>query len=173
MSEHLSITPNENDKNVLVPFSNDRIEVMRLSDQIDESGRQVAYKVEEDGKTITTKAGAPEAYGDEVQAYYAHKLAMDRNPTPEQMERGVPMKVVTELGDAALEGVVEIPRSSTDDMSRLLDPAFDAESLSVEGAAVRPERTEEEKLEADRKSRDAAAWQANIADYERRKNDRE
>jgi hypothetical protein len=108
MSEHLSITPNKNHKNVLVPRSSGRIEVMQLSDQIDESGRQIAYALDSDGQTAVTKAGPPEAFGDDAQAYYAHKLAMDRNPTPEQMERGEPSATI-EQGSAAdkLDAVVE------------------------------------------------------------------
>jgi hypothetical protein len=108
MSEHFPIAPNKKDKNVLVPFSNGRIEVMQLSDHIDEAGRQIAYMVGEDGESLVTRAGVPEAYSDKVQAHYAHKLAMDRNPTPEQMERGTPPKVITELGDVALEATMNL-----------------------------------------------------------------
>lgn len=100
MSEHLSITPNKNDKNVLVPRGDGHIDVMLLSDKFDEAGRQIAYRIGEDGKIAHTRAGLPQAYGDEVQSHYAHKLAMDRNPTPEQMERGDPDATV-ELDDVA------------------------------------------------------------------------
>lgn len=78
------------------------------------------------------------------------------------------------LGSVALDGSVENPIDGADDtMDKLFDPNYDAESLSVEGAAVRPELTEEEILEANRKSSDAAAWQANIVAHERSKYDRE
>ncbi len=100
MSEQLSIAPNKNDKNVLVPRGDGQIDVMQLSDQFDESGLQIAYKLDEGGQTTTTKSGPPEAFGEGAQAYYANQLAMDRNPTPEEMERGTPI-VTNELGDVA------------------------------------------------------------------------
>lgn len=108
MSEYLPKTTSENDKNVLVPRSDGRIEVMRLSDQFDESGRQIAYRLDDDSQTMITKAGLPEAFSDQVQAHLANKLAMDRNPTPEQMERGTPPEVITELGDVALEAAINL-----------------------------------------------------------------
>jgi hypothetical protein len=111
MSEHFPISPNENDKNVLAPLDG-QIAVMRLSNQFDEDGRQIAYKLDEEGNTATTIAGMPEAYSDKVQAHYAHKLAMDRNPTPEQMERGTPPKIITDLGSAALETTIAAPISA-------------------------------------------------------------
>lgn len=112
MSEHAPITPNKNDKNVLVPFSNGRIEVMSLSDVVDDLGHQMAYKLEDDGQAMIIKGGVPEAFSDKVQEYYANKLAMDRNPTPEQLERGTPPKVITDLGDIALESAMATPLSA-------------------------------------------------------------
>ena len=108
MSEHFPITPNKHDKNVLAPIDG-QIAVMQLSDQFDEAGRQIAYKLDEEGNAAITIAGVPEAYSDKVQAHYANKLAMDRNPSPEQMERGIPPEVITGLGDAALESTVAAP----------------------------------------------------------------
>ena len=108
MSEHFPITPNKHDKNVLAPIDG-QIAVMQLSDQFDEAGRQIAYKLDEEGNAAITIAGVPEAYSDKVQAHYANKLAMDRNPSPEQMERGIPPEVITGLGDAALESTVAVP----------------------------------------------------------------
>jgi hypothetical protein len=108
MSEYQPKATSENDKNVLVPRSDGRIEVMRLSDRFDESGRQIAYRLDDDGQTVITKAGLPEAFSDQVQAHLANKLAMDRNPTPEQMERGTPPEVITGLGDVALEAAMNL-----------------------------------------------------------------
>lgn len=75
------------------------------------------------------------------------------------------------LGEAAVEITVEMPTDNS--MDRLLDPDFDAEALSIEDAAVRPERTEEEILEEQRKNSDAMDWNANNAKYQHSKRNRE
>lgn len=77
------------------------------------------------------------------------------------------------LGGVALDGSVENPIDGIDDATdKLFDLSYDAEALPIEGAAVRPELTEEEILEANRKKSDAATWQANIAAHEQSKYDR-
>lgn len=74
------------------------------------------------------------------------------------------------LGSVALDDSVENPIDGIADATdRLFDLNYDAEALSIEGAAVRPELTEEAILEANRKNNDAAVWQANIVAHERSK----
>ena len=74
-----------------------------LTDRKDEDGNPIVQsqvKNEIDGVLgRAEKSARPGALSDDVQAGLARILAMDRNPTAEQLERGIaPSAIVEELG---------------------------------------------------------------------------
>lgn len=74
--------------------------------------------------------------------------------------------ILDKLSRLATSGLVEPPATETT-YTRLLDPSESFESLPVEGAAVRDEPSEEQRMQNAREQADMSSWNDNIAKHNR------